>query len=242
MYPLANQENPPKCARPSCDNTTSKYTKPKNGNIWKKYCCSNCQVPSLKGTSKYSYPELAPECLNADCKNLTQRRTRKYTGWNKFCSSSCASIFKGPPILSTITKTKISDTVSNIWTNRSDQEKDQIFSKSKKKRFTSKSYVFPSGKTVYVHGNEDKAIDNLLSEYKESEIIAGSDLSLAISYIKSNGKNGRYYPEIFIPTYNLIIEVKSQWTYNGRPEWLESNLLKQKACLDAGYNFKFMIL
>ena len=34
------------------------------------------------------------------------------------------------------------------------------------------------------------------------------------------------------------IEVKSTWTYNKQKE---KNLLKQQACLDIGFKFKFMI-
>lgn len=44
---------------------------------------------------------------------------------------------------------------------------------------------------------------------------------------------------------NWIIEVKSNWTYNkhGKDPVLEqNNLLKQKFTIEAGYNFKFMIL
>jgi len=44
---------------------------------------------------------------------------------------------------------------------------------------------------------------------------------------------------MYIEKDNLIIEVKSLWTYN---KYKEINLLKQKACIEAGYNFKFMIL
>jgi len=241
MSLLKNQENPPICARQSCTNTTSKYTKPKNGNIWKKYCCSTCQVPTLKGTSKYSYENNAPKCAYSLCENTTKRRTRKHTGWNKFCSTSCQNYDQGAPKLNHASKSKISNTVSNIWKNRSDLERDTIFHKSKLTGFKRKQFIFPSGKIIYVLGNEPLALQTLLETYSECDIIAGSDLKLALSYTNLKNKKSRYYPDIYIPKDNLIIEVKSRWTYSGKPEWLESNLLKQKACLDAGYNFKFMI-
>ena len=67
------------------------------------------------------------------------------------------------------------------------------------------------------------------------------ELNISISYIKPNGRPAKYYPDIYIPKDNLIIEVKSKWTYSGKPEWLETNLLKQQATIVAGYNFKFLI-
>lgn len=104
-----------------------------------------------------------------------------------------------------------------------------------------KEYTFLSGKKIYVMGNEPKALDELLLTYHENEIIAGDELSLAIPYTRLDGKKGRYYPDIYIPKDNLIIEVKSVWTFAGTDEKLKINRLKQQACLDAGYNFKFMI-
>lgn len=43
-----------------------------------------------------------------------------------------------------------------------------------------------------------------------------------------NKKIFTYYPDIFIPKENKIIEVKSIWTYNVN---LEKNILKQKASI-----------
>jgi hypothetical protein len=53
-----------------------------------------------------------------------------------------------------------------------------------------------------------------------------------------NSKNKVYHPDFFLPEYNLIIEIKSNYTYRIN---LEVNLAKQKACLDQGYNFIFII-
>ena len=47
-----------------------------------------------------------------------------------------------------------------------------------------------------------------------------------------------YYPDFYIPKYNLIIEIKSMYYYNLHTEM---NLAKQKACIEQGYNFIFII-
>ena len=57
----------------------------------------------------------------------------------------------------------------------------------------------------------------------------------------ADNKKHRYYPDLYIPKDNLIIEVKSQWTYNSQQKWYNTNLLKRQACIAAGYKFKFMI-
>jgi len=52
-------------------------------------------------------------------------------------------------------------------------------------------------------------------------------------------KKHRYYPDFYIPSKNLIVEVKSKFTYEGN---IQTNLLKMKACLDSGFDYRFMIL
>lgn len=58
-----------------------------------------------------------------------------------------------------------------------------------------------------------------------------------IKYTYKN-KNSRYYSDFFIPSYNLIIEIKSTYTFNNAKK---INLAKQKACLEQGYNFIFIV-
>lgn len=240
MSKLTNQLYPPKCKREECENIVPKLKRKKSGRIWQTYCCSTCQVPTLKGTSKYSYSETAPKCINPACKNLTKRRSRIHTGWNQYCSTSCQNITLGPPVLSDVSKAKISKTVSDIWLNRTDNERLDVFKKSQQGLSKRKSFQFASGKIIRVRGNEPTALKELLLIYADEDIIAGDELSLSIPYIQC-GKKHKYYPDIYIPKDNLIIEVKSKWTYSGKPEWLETNLLKEQACKDAGYNFRFMI-
>jgi hypothetical protein len=60
---------------------------------------------------------------------------------------------------------------------------------------------------------------------------------LTVEYIYNNEKK-LYYSDFFIPSLNLIIEIKSNKWYN---EHLELNLKKQKTCIEKGYNFLFII-
>jgi hypothetical protein len=100
-----------------------------------------------------------------------------------------------------------------------------------------KSYVLPSGKIINVQGFEDKALDILLTLYKEEDIIINRHLLPKIWYTHKNIKR-RYYPDLMIISNNTIIEVKSEYTYK---VYEESNLKKKDACIQSGYNFEFWI-
>lgn len=105
-----------------------------------------------------------------------------------------------------------------------------------------KNYQLPSGKIVKVQGYEPQALDNLLKEYDETDIVIGiKEINNHINKIEYKYKNKirRYYPDFYIKSTNTIIEVKSPWTFKIHKE---RNLLKEPACLDNNYNFKFLII
>lgn len=115
-----------------------------------------------------------------------------------------------------------------------------------------KSYTLPSGKMVGIRGYEGNAIDMLLERLSEDMIevsnsYAPTESKLPIfDYVNLNQHRCRYFPDIFIPSENLIIEVKSRWWYdaNGRLGYesrLVNNLKKKQAAIDAGYNFEFWV-
>lgn len=111
------------------------------------------------------------------------------------------------------------------------------------KRFFKKSYRMPSGKIVHIQGSEDKAITILLQKYRESDLIIEDEpieRSVGTIFYKGiDGKTHRYYPDIYIRSENMIIEVKSSYTYRIHEK---TNKLKEAACLSAGFRFKFMII
>lgn len=53
-----------------------------------------------------------------------------------------------------------------------------------------------------------------------------------------NDKSHYYHPDFYLPEYNLIIEVKSSYTYNYE---LDKNLSKKEYSIKNGYNFMFII-
>jgi hypothetical protein len=79
-------------------------------------------------------------------------------------------------------------------------------------------------------------IDDCFSEY-QIEIF---------EYKTTQRKIKKYYPDIFIPKENKIIEVKSQWWYDGLghekyKSRLENNLKKKAAVVAKGYAYELWI-
>lgn len=108
----------------------------------------------------------------------------------------------------------------------------------KQQKFTYKTYTFNSGRQVKVQGYEKFGLDLLQTEgIHEDDLIVGSGSVPKILY-NLNGKTHRYYPDIYIPSLNKLIEVKSSWTYS---RWIDINRIKEKAAQDCGFAFEFYI-
>jgi hypothetical protein len=54
-----------------------------------------------------------------------------------------------------------------------------------------------------------------------------------------DNKEHYYYPDFFIPKFNLIVETKSSWIL--KKQGHEKNLQKEKATISKGYNFLLII-
>lgn len=116
-----------------------------------------------------------------------------------------------------------------------------IFEKQQKASYYYKDYILPSGVISRIQGYEDKALDELLKKYSEEEIIiSNKDIFKKcgkFEYVQK-GKVHRYYPDLFIPSENKIIEIKSSRTYQVQKE---KNNLKKQSVIDKGYNFEFWV-
>jgi len=100
-----------------------------------------------------------------------------------------------------------------------------------------KQYTMPSGEIRNIQGYEGFAIRDLLKIYTEDEIKTTRKDIPRITYVL-NSKNKYYFPDIYIPCDNKIIEVKSKWTY----ECKEDNIqIKSDATNQAGYKYEIWI-
>lgn len=100
-----------------------------------------------------------------------------------------------------------------------------------------KDYTLPSGKIIKLRGYEPNFLTYIFSNnlLEENEIIY-SPPRIQYSY---NNKEHHYYPDFFIPKFNLIIETKSSWIL--KKQGREKNIEKEKATISKGYNFLLII-
>lgn len=109
-----------------------------------------------------------------------------------------------------------------------------------KRSYYLKEYLLPSGKIINIQGYENYALDKLLNEnIKEEEIITGAKNVPEIWYYDSDkNKSRRHFVDIYIPSKNKCIEIKSIWTFNVNKDIV---FLKQKAGKELGYLYEIWV-
>ena len=107
----------------------------------------------------------------------------------------------------------------------------------RKDRIKAKTYVFPCGETRKVQGYEPHALDELVQQgYTAKDIVTDCNAVPVVWWYDDDGKVHRYFVDIFIPSENRMIEVKSTYTYamNGVNE-------KAQASREAGYVYDIWV-
>jgi hypothetical protein len=110
--------------------------------------------------------------------------------------------------------------------------------KASKNSYLIKEYVLPSGKIIKVQGYEPFALKDIINIEKinENDIITGCKNVPTVWYNDLQGNKHRHYVDIFIPSQNRCIEVKSNWTVQ-----LKNVFLKQTAAKELGYNYEIWV-
>jgi hypothetical protein len=93
------------------------------------------------------------------------------------------------------------------------------------------------GKIIRIQGYENIALDELIKQFNEEDIITNKRDMPKIIY-NFEDKQHRYYPDIYIKSINKIIEVKSTWTYKRD---LVKNKLKEIATNELNFDFEFWV-
>jgi hypothetical protein len=109
--------------------------------------------------------------------------------------------------------------------------------KKEESKLTFKEYVCPSGTIRRIQGYENFALDELFKKFTEDQVITDRETIPSIEYYYEDRKHV-YFPDIFIPHLNKIIEVKSTWTYNLDVEKLKQ---KEKYTKLQGYEYEYWI-
>ena len=119
-------------------------------------------------------------------------------------------------------------------------QNEEIMEKCSKNAYKLKEYKFPSGRIDKVQGYENYALDELIINEKinEIDINIGCKNVPTIWYNDENGKKHRHYVDIFIPSQNKCIEVKSTWTAEKKKDNI---FLKQNAAKELGYKYEIWV-
>ena len=106
-------------------------------------------------------------------------------------------------------------------------QNEMIFLKTQSNRFKIRRY----NDMIYYQGSYEK---DFLEKYYDKIIV---NKPKSFLYIMNN-KNKYYHPDFYLPEFNLIIEIKSRYTYELE---YEQNMLKKQTCILNGYNYIFII-
>jgi len=108
-----------------------------------------------------------------------------------------------------------------------------------KNAYNKKSYILPSGKTIFIQGYENFMLDYLLLVEKldENDIFTNRNDVPEIWYNDKTYKRRRHYVDFYIKSQNRCIEVKSTFTNQEKNNVFE----KQKAAKDLGLKYEIWI-
>lgn len=128
-------------------------------------------------------------------------------------------------------KAKIRKTCLDKYGVENPSQNLEIINKIKKSSYSSKKYIFPSGRQENIQGYEGRCIDTLLLSYSENDIVIDKIQKIPYMKIINNcEKQAYYFPDIKLP--DKLIEVKSTWTYSVQKEL---NEIKMQATASKGY-------
>ena len=118
-------------------------------------------------------------------------------------------------------------------------QSQEIYEKQNKNSYYLKDYILPSGKLIKIQGYENYALDELIKQnIDEKDITTGSKNVPEIWYTDNSEKKHRHFVDIFIPSQNKCIEVKSTWTFKKQKEIV---LLKQQFAKNLNYLYEIWI-
>lgn len=100
-------------------------------------------------------------------------------------------------------------------------------------RYKLKTMTLPSGKIISYQGYENYVIKYLLESEIDENDLALERTNIPVITYDFDGKQHRYYPDIFVKSKNMLIEVKSVYTFDRE---IDKNFSKQRASKEAGFH------
>ena len=208
--------------------------------------CKICnKETTLHSINQGYYKYCSRVCVNL-CKDVNKKRVStfntRFGGNAPSCSKTvhdkqiqtCIDIYGVKnPMQSKCIKEKQRQTCLVKYGVESPMQINEIHQIQQKCSKSHKTVILPSGKVITKQGYEPQFIEHVFTNnlLTEDEIDYHPN---GVKYIRPiDGKSHYYFPDFYIPKYNLIIEIKSSWT-----EKIDKNLLlKEQACKHQGYNY-----
>lgn len=115
----------------------------------------------------------------------------------------------------------------------------EVIENNVKSSYYFKEYKMPSGNVIKIQGYEHYALDELIkNNIDEIDIITGAKNVPEIWYLDGGEKKRRHFVDIFIPSQNKCIEVKSTWTFKKQKDIV---FLKQNKAKEIGYLYEIWV-
>jgi hypothetical protein len=117
-----------------------------------------------------------------------------------------------------------------------------ILEKAFKSAHKRKEYILPDGTITSYQGYENFMLDYMYSIFEQDDVVNRLGEVPRIPYVYGN-TNRYYFPDAYVKSLNLIIEVKSLYTLGTKanPKELDKNREKFRAVIDQGYNFLLVV-
>lgn len=205
-----------------------KFERIKNTCIEKYGCISNLQLEETK--QKIKETNLKKYGVDHVSKSEEVRNKRKITCLEKYGKEN----YSQTPEF----KEKLIQTSLKNWGTEFPNQNPDLLEKNSINSYSRKDFIFPSGKCIKIQGYEHYVLNELLKTIEETNIITGAKNVPTIWYMGIDEKKHRHYVDIFIPTENLCIEVKSTWTAKKKQDNI---FLKQNAAKELGYKYEIWI-
>jgi len=135
-------------------------------------------------------------------------------------------------------KNKIKETCLKKYGFENPMQNKEIAQKSSQNCYKPKLFIFPSGNEIKCQGYEPFALEELIKNKEENDIITGCKNVPMIWYNDETGKKHRHYVDIYIPSQNKCIEIKSTWTIKKKKSYIFE---KQIAGKELGYNYEIWV-
>ena len=133
---------------------------------------------------------------------------------------------------------KVEQTCLTRYGETSAMKNATVAERASRLAYKCKDYTFPCGTVVKVQGYEPRALNELVAKGYSFVDVCTSRTDVPDIRYSLEGKEHRYFTDIFLPRENKVIEVKSTRTYEINTNKTHAKLL---ACQHQGYNTELWV-